>query len=318
VEYLEATTLKRARWLSKSLYHLWKSAPETIAYLQLETDVLALQVGDYLTALNEVFRKYSRRHSLRYFYSNERPDPVKLFDTLRPPRESAPEPSPVANACIQILTPNNPSSIAYYIASKRLGLEVEYQTSLLNRVFGEPEGCSSALKIKVATEPLLEADLFLVHGKAGRYVIRTEHTAYIFQVESSNVPVPIDPVAHALFLHPPLPCRPADYVETEEPAFSKLLPGTSIREAFISRDSILIPSFSGRVIHWWLSRPLTTCELLQAKGFSYETAKDLTERFARRYLKIDIDPVTASLQIQSFLRAKGVELDGGDHDYYAL
>jgi len=317
VEYLEATELKRARWLSKSLYHLWKSAPETIAYLQLETDVLALEIGDYLTALNEVLRKYSRRHSLRYFYS-ERPDPTKLFDTLRPPRESAPEPSPVANACIQILTPNDPSSIAYYVASKRLGLEVEYETSLLNRVFGEPEGCSSALRIKVATEPLVEADLFLVHGKAGRFTIRAEHTAYIFQVESSNVPVPIDPIAHALFLHPPLPCRPADYTETEEPVFSKLLPGTSIREAFISRDSILIPSFSGRVVHWWLSRPLTTCELLQAKGFSYETAKDLTERFARRYLKIDIDPVTASLQILSFLRAKGVTLDGGDYGHYAI
>jgi len=139
VEYLEATTLKRARWLSKSLYHLWKSAPETIAYLQLETDVLALQVGDYLTALNEVFRKYSRRHSLRYFYSNERPDPVKLFDTLRPPRESAPEPSPVANACIQILTPNNPSSIAYYIASKRLGLEVEFEPACLTGSSANPK-----------------------------------------------------------------------------------------------------------------------------------------------------------------------------------
>ena len=310
--YLEATDLKRARWLSKSLYHLWKSAPETIAYLQYETDHLALEVGDYLTALNYVLRRYSRRHTLRYWYT-ERPDPAKLYETLRVPKESN-DPVPIANACVQILTPDTPNAIAYYVAAKRLGLEVEFEESLLTRVFGEPEGCSSALRIKVATEPLLEADLFLVHGKEGRFEIRAEHTAYIFQVESSNVPVPIDPIAHALFLHPPLPCRPEQYTDSADPTYSRLQPGISLREAFLSRDSLLIPSFSGRTVHWWLNRPLTTCELLQAKGFSFEMARDLTERFARRYLKIDIDPITAALQIQSFLRAKGISVDGGDHD----
>jgi len=186
--------------------------------------------------------------------------------------------------------------------------------SLLTRVFGEPEGCTSALRIKVATEPLLEADLFLVHGKEGRFEVRAEHTAYIFQVESSNVPVPIDPIAHALFLHPPLPCRPEHYTDSADPTYSRLQPGISLREAFLSRDSLLIPSFSGRTVHWWLNRPLTSCEMLQAKGFSFGMARDLTERFARRYLKIDIDPITAALQIQSFLRAKGISVDGGDHD----
>ena len=310
--YLEATDLKRARWLSKSLYHLWKSAPETIAYLQYETDHLALEVGDYLTALNYVLRRYSRRHTLRYWYT-ERPDPAKLYETLRVPKESN-DPVPIANACVQILTPDTPNAIAYYVAAKRLGLEVEFEESLLTRVFGEPEGCSSALRIKVATEPLLEADLFLVHGKEGRFEIRAEHTAYIFQVESSNVPVPIDPIAHALFLHPPLPCRPEHYTDSADPTYSRLQPGISLREAFLSRDSLLIPSFSGRTVHWWLNRPLTSCELLQAKGFSFEMARDLTERFARRYLKIDIDPITAALQIQSFLRAKGVLLDGEELD----
>jgi hypothetical protein len=292
------------------LYHQWKSAPETIAYLQNEADHLALEIGDYLTALNEVLRRYSRRHTLRYWYT-ERPDPVRLYETLRIPRESN-DPVPIANACVQILTPDSPNAIAYYVASKRLGLEVEFGAeSLLARVFGEPEGCSSALRIKVATEPLLEADLFLVHGYlAGRYEVRAEHTAYIFLVESSNVPVPKDPIAHALFLKPPLPCRPEDYTESYDILYSKLLPGINLRESLISRDSILIPSFSGRAIHWWLNRPLTACEMLQAKGFTFETAKYLTERFARRYLKIDIDPITAGLQIQSFLRAKGIQLDG--------
>jgi len=313
VYYLEATELKRARWLSKSFYHIWKSTPETIAYLQYEADVLALQIGDYLEALNDVLRRYSRRHSLRYFYS-ERPDPIKLFDTLKVPRESTADPSPIANACVQILTPDTPNAVAYYVAAKRLGLEVEFEESLLTRVFGEPEGCTSAFRIKVATEPLLEADLFLVHGKEGRFEVRAEHTAYIFQVESSNVPVPIDPIAHALFLKPPLPCRPEDYTDSADPTYSRLQPGISLREASLSRDSLLIPSFSGRTVHWWLNRPLTTCEMLQAKGFSFEMARDLTERFARRYLKIDIDPITAALQIQSFLRAKGISVDGGDHD----
>jgi len=312
VYYLEATDLKRARWLSKSLYHLWKSAPETIAYLQYETDHLALEVGDYLTALNYVLRRYSRRHTLRYWYT-ERPDPAKLYETLRVPKESN-DPVPIANACVQILTPDTPNAIAYYVAAKRLGLEVEFEESLLTRVFGEPEGCTSALRVKVATEPLLEADLFLIHGKEGRFEIRAEHTAYIFQVESSNVPVPIDPIAHALFLHPPLPCRPEHYTDSADPTYSRLQPGISLREAFLSRDSLLIPSFSGRAVHWWLNRPLTSCEMLQAKGFSFEMARDLTERFARRYLKIDINPITAALQIQSFLRAKGISVDGGDHD----
>jgi len=58
--------------------------------------------------------------------------------------------------------------------------------------------------------------------------------------------------------------------------------------------------------------------VLQAKGFTFETAKYLTERFARRYLKIDIDPITAGLQIQSFLRAKGIPLDGGELDNNAI
>jgi len=317
VQYLEATDLKRARWLSKVLYHQWKSAPETIAYLQYETDHLALEVGDYLTALNEVLRRYSRRHTLRYWYT-ERPDPVKLYETLRVPKESN-DPVPIANACVQILTPDSPNAISYYVASRRLGLEVEFGAeSLLARVFGEPEGCTSALKIKVATEPLLEAELFLVHGKVGRYEVRAEHVAYIFLVESSNVPVPIDPIAHALLLKPPLPCRPEDYTDSYDILYSKLLPGINLRDRLISRDSILIPSFSGRAIHWWLNRPLTACEVLQAKGFTFETAKYLTERFARRYLKIDIDPITAGLQIQSFLRAKGIPLDGGELDNNAI
>ncbi len=108
--YLEATELKRARWLSKSFYHIWKSTPETIAYLQYEADVLALQIGDYLEALNDVLRRYSRRHSLRYFYS-ERPDPIKLFDTLRVPKESN-DPVPIANACVQILMPDTPNAMS--------------------------------------------------------------------------------------------------------------------------------------------------------------------------------------------------------------
>ena len=312
---MEATDLKRARWLSKSFYRIWKRTPEAIAYLQYEADYLALEVGDYLEALNEVLKRYSRRRrSLMYFYG-ERPDPAKLFDTLKIPRESTADPPPIANACVQILTPDTPNAVAYYVAARRLGLEVEYVAdSLLARVFGEPEGCSSALRIKVATEPLLEADLFLVHGKEGRFEVRAEHTAYIFQVESSNVPVPIDPIAHALFLHPPLPCRPEHYTDSADPTYSRLQPGISLREASLSRDSLLIPSFSGRTVHWWLNRPLTSCEMLQVKGFSFEMARDLTERFARRYLKIDIDPITAALQIQSFLRAKGVLLDGEELD----
>jgi len=237
VYYLEATELKRARWLSKSLYHLWKSAPETIAYLQYETDHLALEVGDYLTALNYVLRRYSRRHTLRYWYT-ERPDPAKLYETLRVPKESN-DPVPIANACVQILTPDTPNAVAYYVAARRLGLEVEYAAdSLLTRIFGEPEGCTSALRIKVATEPLLEADLFLVHGKEGRFEVRAEHTAYIFLVESSNVPVPKDPIAHALFLKPPLPCRPEDYTDSYDILYSKLLPGINLRDRLISRDSM--------------------------------------------------------------------------------
>ncbi len=227
--YLEATELKRARWLSKSFYHIWKRTPETIAYLQYEADVLALQIGDYLEALNDVLRRYSRRHSLRYFYS-ERPDPIKLFGKLRVPKESN-DPVPIANACVQILMPDTPNAIAYYVAAKRLGLEVEFEAeNLLARVFGEPEGCTSALRVKVATEPLLEADLFLVHGKEGRFEVRAEHTAYIFQVESSNVPVPIDPIAHALFLHPPLPCRPEHYTDSADPTYSRLQPGKPLSQ----------------------------------------------------------------------------------------
>jgi len=119
-------------------------------------------------------------------------------------------------------------------------------------------------------------------------------------------------------LKPPLPCRPEDYTDSYDILYSKLLPGINLRERLISRDSILIPSFSGRAIHWWLNRPLTACEVLQAKGFTFETAKYLTERFARRYLKIDIDPITAGLQVLSFLRAKGIPLDGGELDNNAI
>lgn len=318
MQYLEATELKRARWLSRSIFHVWKRSPPTVGYLQAEIDALALEIGDYLEAINIVFRRFARRHVIKEPYMNET-DVRKLFDTLRPPSDTIVDfrkVPPVANACVEILTSDNPNSIAYYVASRMLGLEVDFEPfSLLTRLFGEPEGCTSAVRIRVATEPIPNADLVLMHGKGTGYPVRTEHTAYIFQLATSNIPVPIDPVPHALFLHPPFPCRPEELTDSQEPTYRRLLPGTSMREAFISRDSILIPSFSGRVIHWWLSRPLTYCEVLQAKGFPYEIAKQVSE-YNRKYLRVEIDPMTAKAQILTFLRMRGIPVSGaGDGNY---
>lgn len=309
--------LKKARWLSKSLFHVWKRSPSTIAYLQAEIDATALEIGDYLEAINTAFRRYARKHVIR--------DPLvcdfsvkKLFDTLRVPSDSVEEPAPVVNACVNILTPDSPNTIAYYVGAKMLGLEVNYPSySLLTRIFGEAEGCTSALRINVATEPAPGFDLILTRGKNGGYLVRTEHTAYIFQVASSNIPVPTDPVPHALFLHPPFPCSPEDLERNTSPEYNRLLPGVSYRDFLLSRDSILIPSFSGRAIHWWLPRPLTYCEVLQAKGFPYDIAKKVAE-YNRKYLKVEIDPMTALAQIQSFLRMRGINVTGGVYGNNAL
>jgi hypothetical protein len=307
VYYYRIEELKKARWLSKSLYHIWRRSPSTIAYLQFEADALALQIGDYLEALNIAFRRFAKRH---YIF-----DPLftydfkKLFDTLRVPPEPK-APGPVANVCINILTPDMSGAVAYYVAAKRLGLEVNYESySLLTRIYGPAEGCTGP-QINVATADVKNADLVLRHGRGG-YVVRSEHTAYIFNLLSSNIPVEVDYIAHGLFLHPPFPCCPEDNYQVN----TNLLPGTSDRSILISRDSLLIPSYgSGKVLHWWLPRELTKCEKLQAMGFSYEEAKHLS-KYVRN---IDVDPMTAVAQILTFLRVKGISEDRGTVDNYTV
>ena len=306
--YYSQTELKKARWLSKSLYHIWKRSPSVVAFLQFEADALAIEIGDYLEALNIAFRRFARKHyEVDPLFT---PDVKKLFDSLPVPPEPS-SPGAVANVCINIITPDMPGAVAYYVAAKRLGLEVNYESySLLTRIYGTAEGCTGAI-INVATSEAKNADLVLRHGRGSGFPVRSERTAYVFSILNSNIPVETDYIAHALFLHPPFPCSP----EEGKYDVDNMLPGLSDRNIFVSRDSLLIPSYgSGKVMHWWLNRELTKCERLQAMGFSYEEARHIV-----KYVKnVDIDPMTAIAQILTFLRLKGIPVDRGTNDNYVI
>lgn len=316
--------IKRARWLAKSFTRAWRRYPHVIGDLQAEVDSLALEVGDYYAALNEVWKRFSRVHRVKATYLEYTPDVVvKLYKSVRLPPDPRPS-GPVANACF-VVQADNATALSFAYAARRLGLEYDYVgefVAWLIRVAGEPPGCSTPNRFTVGTNPASRPDLLVVRSRppvqAAPYRVRAEYMAYLFAYNFTNVPVLEDRVPHSLFLSMPMPCEG----ETFKGAYVKLPPG--VLKTYwgryhyldvpkdVGRDSTLIPSFSMRdfIVHWWQPRELTVCERLQILGFSFSEAQEIAATRLRNIPAVDL--ATSMAAMLAYLRQRGLVKEGGE------
>ena len=293
----------RLRALSASFYRTWRRyGSHVIAMLQSEVDHYALEIGDYVEAMNEAWQRWRRSHATKYFYVSPE-ERAKLYKTLPRTDFSAVwhkvfrkvlDHELQKDYCIKEAY-DTPDSLAFYFAARKLGMAYEGAPGSPYRGQGCDVNGSNVLYVATFPASVPDGSKLLVISPVKSpdtpVPVFGHRTGVVQARVYSNVDV-IQDGPHSLAMNVPVPCS-GEVVE--DYANLTLLPGMALprAESILARDSLLIPSYSTKartVIHWWFERPLTLCETLQIQGFTREEAEELRYQL-RRPPKVNVHSV---------------------------